>query len=161
MTWISSLRIKLACEVSKTMWVALNAHELLIAADNQENHRQLDHMSLQTFVAPAHSTPQEMTELVNTLRTMFDLRFITSGQTAGELDVRAPAPILAACAKLLAQLDNERPQVMLELSGLPDRSPADAQHRAAHSEHVSICTTFRPRRWPVSADRIFRISSTS
>src|SRR5579862_9475218 len=107
--------IKLAGEVSKTMWVALNAHELLIAADNQENHRQLDHMSLQTFVAPAHSTPQEMTELVNTLRTMFDLRFITAGQTAGQLDVRAPAPILAACAKLLAQLDNQRPQVMIEL----------------------------------------------
>lgn len=107
--------IKLASEVSKTMWVALNAHELLIAADNQENHRQLDHMSLQTFVAPAHSTPQEVTELVNTLRTMFDLRFITAGQTAGQLDVRAPAPILAACAKLLAQLDNQRPQVMLEL----------------------------------------------
>jgi tetratricopeptide (TPR) repeat protein len=107
--------LKLACQVSKTMWVPLDAHHLLIAADSQENHKQYDHMSLRTFVLPAHSTPQEVTEMVTTLRTMFDLRFITAGQTAGQVEVRASAPILQACAKLLAQLDNERPQVMLDV----------------------------------------------
>ncbi len=108
--------IKLACQISKTIWAPLDAHQFLIAADNADSHRQYDHMSLQSFVLPPHSQPQEATEVVNTLRTMFDLRFITPGQTSGTVEIRAPLHILEACDKLLAQLNNERPQVMLDVS---------------------------------------------
>ncbi|HET6175314.1 MAG TPA: hypothetical protein VFE61_00175 [Candidatus Sulfotelmatobacter sp.] len=107
--------IKLACQISKTMWAALDTHQLLIAADNPESHKQYDRMSLRTFVLPSHSSPQEVTELNNALRTMFDLRFVSPGQTAGILEVRGPAPVLEACAKLLDQLNDERPQVMLDI----------------------------------------------
>lgn len=107
--------LKLACEVSKTMWTPLSAHEVFIAADKPENHKQFDRMSLRTLLLPAHSTPQEVTEIVNALRTMFDLRFVSPGHTAGEVEVRAPATILEGCDKLLTQLDNARPQVMFDL----------------------------------------------
>ncbi len=107
--------LRLACQVSKVMWAALNAHQLLIAADNPESHRQFDRMSLRTFVLPPHSSAQEVTDMVNTLRTIFDLRFIQPGQTAGVVEIRAPAPVLEACTRLLAQLDNDRPQVMLDV----------------------------------------------
>src|SRR5579864_725926 len=107
--------LKLACEVSKAMWTALDSRQILVAADNPENHKQFDHFSLQTFQLPAHSTPQESTDLVTTMRNMFDLRFINSGQTADTLEVRAPQPVLAACARLLQQLSNERPQVMFDI----------------------------------------------
>jgi general secretion pathway protein D len=107
--------VKLACEISKTMWAPLDAHQFLIATDNADSHRQFDHMSLQKFILPPHSQPSEATEVVNTLRTMFDLRFITSGQTSGTVEIRAPLHILEACGKLLEQLNSERPQVMLEV----------------------------------------------
>jgi general secretion pathway protein D len=107
--------LKLACQVSKVMWAALDAHQLLIAADNPESHRQFDRMSLRTFVLPPHSSAQEVTDMVNTLRTIFDLRFIQPGQTAGVVEIRASGPILEACTRLLAQLDNDRPQVMLDI----------------------------------------------
>ena len=107
--------LKLACKVTKTMWTPLNAHQMLIAADNPENHKQFDRMSLGTFILPPHATPQEVTDLVNTLRTIFDLKFINAGQTADKLEVRAPAPILDACAQLLDQLSNQRPQVMFDI----------------------------------------------
>lgn len=107
--------LKLACQVSKTMWAALDTHQLLIAADNAENHKQFDRMSLRTFILPPHSTPQEATDLVTTMRNMFDLRFVNSGLTADTVEVRGPQPILEACSKLLEQLSNERPQVMLDV----------------------------------------------
>jgi|CZKR01.1.fsa_nt_gi general secretion pathway protein D len=107
--------VKLACQVSKTMWAALDTHRLVLAADNPENHKQFDRMSLRTFVLPPHSTPQESTDLVTTMRNMFDLRFVSSGQTADTVEVRGPQPMLEACAKLLEQLSNERPQVMLDV----------------------------------------------
>ena len=52
--------LKLVGQVSKTMWAALDAHQMLIAADNAENHKQFDRMSLRTFILPPHSTPQEV-----------------------------------------------------------------------------------------------------
>jgi len=107
--------LRLASQVSKTMWAALDTHQMLIASDSPENHKQFDRMSLRRFILPAHSTPQEATDLVTTMRNMFDLRFVTSGQTANTVEVRGPQPILDACAQLLDQLRNARPQVMLDV----------------------------------------------
>ena len=107
--------LKLACEVSKTMWAALDAHQMLIAADTSENHKQFDRLSLRTFILPAHSSPQETTDMVNAMRNMFDLRFISSGSTAGTVEVRGPQAAIEACSKLLDQLSNGRPQVLLDI----------------------------------------------
>jgi type II secretory pathway component GspD/PulD (secretin) len=72
-------------------------------------------MSLRTFILPPHSTPQEATDLVTTMRNMFDLRFINSGQTADTVEVRGPQAFVEACSKLLEQLSNQRPQVMIDV----------------------------------------------
>jgi len=107
--------LRLACEVSKTMWAPLDAHQFLVAADNAENHKQYDRMSLGTFRVPPHATPQETTEFINVLRNTLDLRFVNSGQTADILEVRGPQTSIAACARLLDGLSGQRPQVMLDV----------------------------------------------
>ena len=137
--------LQLACSVSKTMWTALDEHQFLIAADNPENHKQFDHMSLGTFTLPPHSTPVEVTEVVNTLRTMFDLRFIKEGQTANVVEVRAPQPLVEACAQLLAQLNNPRPQVMLDLRVF------QISHQLTRDIGVHIPNTFNLYNIPAAA----------
>ncbi len=107
--------LRLACRVSKTMWAALDAHQVLIAADNPENHKQFDRMSLRTFILPPHSTAQEATDLVTTMRNMFELRFVSSGQTSNTLEVRGPQWAVEACSRLLEQLSNQRPQVLFDI----------------------------------------------
>jgi len=126
----------LACRVSKTMWIALDAHQLLLAADTLENHRQFDRMSLRTFILPAHSTPQEATDVITTMRNMFDLRFVSPGQTAGTVEVRGPQPIIEACTKLMDQLKGERPQVMLSVRVY------QIDHQLARNIGVHIPNTF-------------------
>lgn len=107
--------LDLACRVSGTMWSPLAAHQILIAADKAENHRQFDRMSLGTFTVPQSvTTPQEANELVLAVRNVCDFQKITSGQT-GTFEVRASQPMLAACSRLLDQLANDRPQVMLDI----------------------------------------------
>jgi hypothetical protein len=107
--------LRLACEVSKLMWTPLDAHQFFVAADNVQNHRLYDRMVLRTFILPPHSTPQEATDMVLAMRNMFDLRFITSGQTADTVELRGPAPAVEACAKMLEQLSNGRPQILLDI----------------------------------------------
>jgi general secretion pathway protein D len=107
--------LQLACEISKSMWAALDSHQFLLAADTPENHKQFDRMSLQTFILPAHTTTQEVNDYILAMRNMFDLKNITSDLNANTVTVRAPQPILAACGHLLDQLRNDRPEVMLNL----------------------------------------------
>lgn len=137
--------LRLACQVSKTMWSALDTRQLLIASDTPENHKQFDRMSLRTFVLPAHSTPQEATDLVTTMRNMFDLRYVTSGQTADTVEVRAPQPILEACAQLLDQLRNQRPQVMLDVQVF------QISHQLTRNIGVHIPNTFNMFNIPAAA----------
>jgi general secretion pathway protein D len=108
--------LKLACEISKTMWTPLDPHQMFIAKDTPENHKQYDRMSLGTFIMPPHATQAEATEVINTLRTIFDLRFVPSGSTLNVLEVRATQPVLEACSKLLPLISTEKPQVMLDIN---------------------------------------------
>jgi general secretion pathway protein D len=137
--------LRLACRVSKTMWAALDSRQVLIAADNAENHKQFDRMSLRTFILPPHSTPQEATDLVTTMRNMFDLRFVTSGQTADTVEIRGPQPILEACSRLLEQLSNQRPQVMLDIRVY------QISHQMTRNIGVHIPNTFNLYNIPVAA----------
>jgi general secretion pathway protein D len=106
--------IRLACLVSGTMWAPLDAHQVVIAKDTKENHKQFDRMALATFSVPGATTPQDVTELVTTLKTVCEFQKISSGQN-GVLEVRAPQTMLEACTKLLHQLTNDRPQVAFDL----------------------------------------------
>jgi type II secretory pathway component GspD/PulD (secretin) len=106
--------LNLACRVSKTMWTALDSHQLLIAADSPENRKQFDRMSLASLVVPPASSPQEVTEMVTSLRNVCDFQKINSGQS-GTIEVRAPQAMLRACTTLLHQLTSERPQVQFDI----------------------------------------------
>jgi general secretion pathway protein D len=106
--------LNLACRVSGTMWSPLDAHQVLIAKDSTENHKQFDRMSLATFAVPGAGSPQEATELVNSLKSVCDFQKISSGQM-GTVEVRAPQATLRACTQLLHQLTSDRPQVALSI----------------------------------------------
>ncbi len=106
--------LELAGKVSKCMWTALDSHQVLIAANTAENHRQFDRLSLATFAVPGATTPQQVTEMVTSLKSICEFQKISTGQ-GGTLEVRAPQSMLRACTKLLNQLTTERPQVALDI----------------------------------------------
>ncbi|MBZ5597094.1 MAG: type II and III secretion system protein [Acidobacteriia bacterium] len=104
-----------ACNVTKTFWTPLEEKQVLLAAQSAENHRQYDRMALRTFFIPGITTPQELQEIVNVLRTVFEIRFITPQPQTGTLVVRAPQAMLDAATQMLATLGDGRAQVILDV----------------------------------------------
>ena len=137
--------LKLASGVSKTMWTALGTRQFFVAKDNTENHKQLDRMSLQTFILPPHSATTEVQDIINTLKSVLEVRFVTSGQTADIIEVRAPQPILAACAQLMAQLTGDHPQVMLDIDVY------EISHQLTQNIGVHVPNTFNLYNIPAAA----------
>lgn len=137
--------LRLASQTTKSMWAALGPHQFLVAEDTPENHKQYDRMSLRTFVLPSHATAQEAQDFVNAMRTMLDLRFVSSGQTAGTVEVRGPQNAIEACAALIQQLDNQRPQVMFDVRVY------QISHQLTRNMGVHIPNTFNLYNIPIGA----------
>jgi general secretion pathway protein D len=107
--------MRLANRVTRTFWVPLSAGQLLLAADTAENRRRLEPMALRTFYVPEAATAQELTELLNVLRTLFDIRLAASQPASSTLTVRAPVEAVEAATRFLESMDAARPQVLLDV----------------------------------------------
>jgi len=107
--------MELAGMVSKTFWVPLSEGEFLVAADNAEVRRQLERMSLRSFYVSAAS-PQELNDIVGTLRGVFDIKLVNPNPGKNLITVRAPRATLDAATQFLEQLSAGGPQqVMLDI----------------------------------------------
>jgi len=104
-----------ASDVTKTFWVPLGEKQILIAADTPDNHRQFDRMVMSTFYIPSATAPQDLSDIVNSLRTVFGISFITQKPTTSTITVRAPQRSLDAATEFLEGLDASRQQVLLDV----------------------------------------------
>lgn len=110
-----------AGDVTKTFWTSLGEKQVLVLADTRENHRQYERMAMRTFYIPgmeaSHGTdrPASTTEIVNLLRNLFEIRYVTPNLASSTLVVRAPQGVLDAATEFLEHLDTSRPEVMLEI----------------------------------------------
>ena len=101
--------------VTKTFWSPLSDKQILVAADTPENRRQFERMAMRTFYIPGIDTPAALTEIVNLLRTLLEIRLVTPNAGSGTIVVRAPQTTLDAATQLLQSLDASRPEVMLDI----------------------------------------------
>jgi general secretion pathway protein D len=104
-----------AGQVTKTFWTPLTEKQMLVAVDTPENRRQFERMAMRTFYVPGASTPTALNDVMNLLRNLFDVRFVTPNAAASTLVVRAPQNQLDAATQFLEKLDGSRPQVMLDI----------------------------------------------
>jgi general secretion pathway protein D len=105
----------LAGRVTKTFYSPLGATQVLVAAESAENHRLFERFGLRTFYIPGASTQQQLTDMVNILRTMFEIRFIQSQPQAGTITVRAPQTTLDTVTRFLEGLDSSSPEILLDM----------------------------------------------
>lgn len=104
-----------ASAVTKSFWTPIDEKQILVAANTPENHRLFDRMMLRTFYVPGASTPQELNDITNVLRSLFDIRFVMQQAQSSTITVRAPQNALNAATQFMENLDSARPQVLLDV----------------------------------------------
>ncbi len=101
--------------VSRTFWMPVSSNEALIAADTPATHKELDRWVLRTFYLPETTTPQDLNEVINMFRVLFEVRFVTQQPASHTITVRGPAAVIEAASRFLETLWAGRPQVMLDV----------------------------------------------
>ncbi len=94
--------------------VAVDAKTLLVVKDTQENRVQFERQAEETIYVPG-STPQELTEIQNVVKNVFDVTKISVQANNSALILRAPQPTLLAVNYTLADLIDGGAQVMLDI----------------------------------------------
>jgi general secretion pathway protein D len=107
--------MQLAGAVTKTFWAPLQEKQIIVAADSTETHRIYDRMGMRTFYIPDAGTPQQLQDLVNVLRTVFEMKFVSSSTQKGTITVRAPVNVLEPASRFLESLGTSQPGVMLDI----------------------------------------------
>jgi general secretion pathway protein D len=107
--------MRLMGSITKTFWAPLGPKQILVAQDTLENHKQYDRMALKTFFVPDVESAQELTDLVNVVRTLFEIKYVSSQPQASTIIVRAPQNVLDAATLFLENLGSGHPEVMLDV----------------------------------------------
>lgn len=105
-----------AMQLSKTFYVPLSTRQLLIVFDTPSNRQAYERMTSRTFYVPEAGSPQELNDIVNALRIMFDIRYIVQQPNQGTITMRAPAAAVDAATRFLESLGGGRPQVLFEVN---------------------------------------------
>lgn len=106
---------RLAGKVTRTFWSPVSSKRIIVANDTQEMHRQYDRMALQTFRISNALTPADLTDVMNVLRTVFEVKLGTTVAAQNIITVRAPKNQMATISAMLDDLMQARPEVLLDI----------------------------------------------
>jgi hypothetical protein len=94
--------------------VAVAPKTLLVAKDTLENRDKYERQIEETIYVPG-STTEQLNELTNIVKNVFEVKQIATSPGAGTLLIRAPEPVLRAVNYTLADLLDGGSEVLLEV----------------------------------------------
>ena len=107
--------MRLAGALSKTFWVPLTEKSILVLKDDPPTRQAFERFALQTFYVAGANVPQDLNEIVTTLRGAFDIRYMSVNTHENAIVVRAPKRLLDAATRMINGLSDGRPEVMLDI----------------------------------------------
>ncbi len=141
---VSSLLAKM-CHV---IWVPLSAKQVMFVADDDTNRRAFQRMAMRTFYIPNATTTQDLNDVAQTLRVLFDIRFLTLQPTTDTIVIRAPQPVVDAATQFLEGLSTGRPQVLLDIKAF------DVSRTLAHQIGTDFPNQFTAFNVPTEAQKL-------
>ena len=94
--------------------VAVDDKTLMVAKDSEETRQKLERQVEETIYIPA-STTEQMNELTNIIKNVFDVKQIAPANSSGTIAIRASAPTLKAVNYTLADMLDGGAEVELEI----------------------------------------------
>ncbi len=89
--------------MGRLFFAPLDAHSVVIATDTTANRTRYEHLYQETIYTP-RLTPQQLGEVTNVIRQIFDVRQLSMQNTADNITLRAPAGTLDALNQTLEDL---------------------------------------------------------
>jgi Flp pilus assembly secretin CpaC/tetratricopeptide (TPR) repeat protein len=106
--------MNLLMSMTQSFAVPLDETSILIAKDDDDHRSRLERQLEETVNVPGSSTEQ-LNELANVVRNMFDIKQVTVQAGSGSILIRAPEDIMTPLNATIAGLTEAAPEVLLEV----------------------------------------------
>ncbi|HUA00387.1 MAG TPA: secretin N-terminal domain-containing protein [Candidatus Aquilonibacter sp.] len=103
---------------SKAFWKPLTANVILVAPDNPQKRRDLEDEEVQTIYLSNTLTPQDLTEVVTTLRQLLDIRRISQVNSQNAIVIRDTPDRIELARKIVRDMDKAKPEVLIHVQVL-------------------------------------------
>jgi general secretion pathway protein D len=132
--------------ITKSYWKPLSTNAIFVTNDNPNKRRDFEEMVAQTFYLTNVSSPQEIQEIVNAVRSIAELQRVVAFTSQNAIIVRGEADKVALAAKMIHDLDKPRSEVVVDIMVMEASTSFTRQLSAAiASTGLNVPFNFNPR----------------
>src|SRR5579863_4892631 len=114
--------LEIVCLQSKAAWKAITENIILVYPDQATKRKENEEEVLKTFYLSNTVTPQDLTEIVTGLRSLFDLKRVQQLNSQNAIIIRATPDVLTLIGKVIDDIDKAKPEVIIQVEVLEART---------------------------------------
>src|ERR1022692_330403 len=132
--------------VTKSYWKPLSSNTIFITMDNPNKRRDYEEQVAKVFYLSNVSTPQELQEIVNAVRSVADIQRFFPYNAQNAIIAKGSADQVALAEKILHDLDKPRSEVVVDIIVMEASTVYTRQLTAAiASSGLNMPVNFTPR----------------
>ncbi|HEV8384872.1 MAG TPA: cohesin domain-containing protein [Candidatus Acidoferrales bacterium] len=128
---------------SKTFWKPVASNIIFVVPDQQQKRRDYEEFIVKTFYLSNTVQAQDLTEIVNGLRQLFDFRRINQVNSQNAIIIRDTPDKIAMAEKIIRDVDKAKPEVIIQVAVLQARR--DRARDLGIEPGTSATLAFTPR----------------
>lgn len=128
---------------AKAFWKPLTSNIVIVASDQQQKRKDLEDNVVRTFYLNNTIQAQDLTEIVNSLRQILDLRKIQQVNAQNAIVIRDTPDKVLLAEKIIKDIDRAKPEVVVQVSVLQARR--DRMRDLGITPGSSAVLAFTPR----------------
>jgi len=114
--------LEIVCLQSKAVWKPITENIILVYPDQATKRKENEEEVLKTFYLSNTVTPQDLTEILTGLRSLFDLKRVQQLNSQNAIIVRATPDVLTLIGKVIDDIDKAKPEVVIQVEVLEART---------------------------------------
>src|SRR5215472_16577837 len=100
---------------SRTFWRPVTPNTIFVAADTQTKRRELEQNVIKTFYLGNVSTPTDLQDIVNAIRTVLEVQRIQQIPSQNAIVIKGTPDQLALAQKMVDDIDKSKPEVIVDV----------------------------------------------
>ncbi|MCI0621296.1 MAG: cohesin domain-containing protein [Acidobacteria bacterium] len=101
---------------TKTYWAVVNPNTIIVTNDNQQTRQFYEEQVIKTFYLGNTLATADLQEVLNTLRTLLDLRKVGVINSQNAIVIRDTADKIAMAERILQSIDKAKPEVLIDVA---------------------------------------------
>ena len=133
---------------SRTFWRPVTPNTIFVAADTQTKRRELEQNVIKTFYLGNVSTPTDLQDIVNAIRTVLEVQRIQQIPSQNAIVIKGTPDQLALAQKMVDDIDKSKPEVIVDVvvaqvrkDKLRDMGIIPPQNAAVALQGTNVTTT--------------------